>query len=1116
MNRHRITWPLLLTLTALFTLSYSTTPAQAATMCGFVAPTATVTIDPGTSAKLVRSGSAIRLNGSACGAATVLNTDTVVVTGAGGAETFTVDLSGGPFAPGASPEGSGASEIELEVDLGAGADKVVLQGTGGDDTYRLGSIGINLNNDNDADITGPGGGVIPTIGAELFSVLGAAGSDVLTGEQAVAGVGSAVPAPMSLDLQGGDNDDTLKGGAYDDLLDGGFGVDLIKGNAGIDTSTYATRGGRVLVDIGGALDGTDANNDGIAEEGDTTTPDVDNLIGGKAPDTLIGSDGRNVLTGGQGNDDLRGLGAIDTLDGGPGADKLAGGDRDDIEHGGPDNDTFDQGAGTAANGADDLFGEAGSDTVDYSARNTSVAVKLDGVANDGLDTNHDGVGVEEKDNVRTDIERVRGGQDADTLIGGNLAETLLGNGGGDLLDGGLGPDLLDGGAGVDTVSYGQRTDMVWVTADGFAANDGDFLAKEGDNVTNTVENLRGGHGDDDLYGNASVNLLEGGEGDDVLDGREGPDVFVGGPDRDAVTFITYDQQARTASLRVTLDDVANDGTDANLDGFSEESDNVRSDVELVFGGDAHDVLIGNGGDNGLYGIGGDDELYGQGGVDFLSGWDGNDSLSGGEGGDTLKGEGGNDDFFEDSAPNGADDFWGGSGRDTVHYSGRSWPVAILLDDLANDGDFATSEGDNVHVDVEDAIGGSGPDAFQGSSVVNHFSGGPGNDGMHGNDGNDVLSGGIDNDTLYGDNGDDALSGNLGNDELHGDLGRDVMLEDSGPNGADTFTDGDTNATVDYSSRTVDLIVSMDGLANDGADVNGDRVADEGDNVDPSISVVDGGSGNDVMISRPLLAPTPAILNGNIGSDYLQSGEGGVDPYFHQGTFLNGGADNDWLEGGRGRDDLDGGPGDDVERGNGDDDTFHEGSGPNGADLIDGNGSCCSTGGARDTVDYSARFSAVRVDPDDSADDGDFTGGTSEGDNVGSNVEVLRGGFGNDELTGNNGGNVIYGQGGNDIIEGAEGPDIVYGDWDTPMASDGNDVVDGGEGDDFVYGQGGIDSLLGGLGDDIITGGPGSDGIDAGADDDILHVQDGVVDTVDGGPGTDAADFDANDILSNIP
>ena len=91
-------------------------PAQGAVSCVFAGGTATVSMtaagDSGTIA-VGTGGNAgrIMVGVTACGAATVTTTDTVVVNGTTGAENITIDLSGGPFAPGAAVEGSGTSEI---------------------------------------------------------------------------------------------------------------------------------------------------------------------------------------------------------------------------------------------------------------------------------------------------------------------------------------------------------------------------------------------------------------------------------------------------------------------------------------------------------------------------------------------------------------------------------------------------------------------------------------------------------------------------------------------------------------------------------------------------------------------------------------------------------------------------------------------------------------------------------------------------------------------------------------------------------------------------------------------------------------------------------------------
>ena len=112
-------------------------PPSAVVTCNFAAGTATVTLASGDVATLSVNGAVIQANGAACGAATTANTDTINVVGAAGAETVVVDLSGGQFAPGASVEPSGLSEIEIAVNLAGGTDTLTFQGSAGADAALL-------------------------------------------------------------------------------------------------------------------------------------------------------------------------------------------------------------------------------------------------------------------------------------------------------------------------------------------------------------------------------------------------------------------------------------------------------------------------------------------------------------------------------------------------------------------------------------------------------------------------------------------------------------------------------------------------------------------------------------------------------------------------------------------------------------------------------------------------------------------------------------------------------------------------------------------------------------------------------------------------------------------
>jgi Ca2+-binding RTX toxin-like protein len=132
------------------------------------------------------------------------------------------------------------------------------------------------------------------------------------------------------------------------------------------------------------------------------------------PAALYGGEGNDMLTGGSGDTQLYGGYGSDTMVGGVGRD------------------TFNGGRGK-------------HDLVNFRNRSEGVEVSLDGIANDG------DVGVDEGDNVMTDVEDVRGGAGNDVLIGSAKSNRLYGGRGDDDLRGGAGGhDSLFGGKGTDT------------------------------------------------------------------------------------------------------------------------------------------------------------------------------------------------------------------------------------------------------------------------------------------------------------------------------------------------------------------------------------------------------------------------------------------------------------------------------------------------------------------------------------------------------------------------------------------------------------------------------------------------------------------------------------------
>jgi Ca2+-binding RTX toxin-like protein len=167
------------------------------------------------------------------------------------------------------------------------------------------------------------------------------------------------------------------------------------------------------------------------------------------------------------------------------------------------------------------------------------------------------------------------------LFGGGANDLLLGGSAGDEYNGGIGNDTMlagrdPGGAdvfagndGEDFVDYAGRTAPITATL-ASGADDGE--AGEYDNIDVSVENVRGGDGDDQLTGATSANKIWGGAGNDVLVGGEGDDFLYG------------------------------DGGDDRIDGQ---------------GGD--DFIYGDAGDDVLTGGEGDDLLDGGGGVNALDG-----------------------------------------------------------------------------------------------------------------------------------------------------------------------------------------------------------------------------------------------------------------------------------------------------------------------------------------------------------------------------------------------------------------------------------------------------------------------------------------------------------------
>jgi Ca2+-binding RTX toxin-like protein len=482
---------------AALALAPSSVGARASVSCTYDAGVVSIGLH-GDSVVIRRSGTAIDVNGAPCGVSTVDNTSVVRVNGAGGTDSVTIDLGGGPFR---SASDATAADIQFPVDLAGGFNQLTVLGTASADAITLDSAGINLN----ASIDGGDDVVFASTKYMLLEVDALGGSDTVSAagttraDSLVRPLGRINPAFAGSGiggLNGGPGNDHVTGGAGNDVLIGGPGDDDLEGGAGADTASFAGATAAVSADLA-----TQTASDG--DGGHDTLTSIENLDGpgpGAGTSTLIGDEhanrlsGTGSLSGGGGNDTLVGSG---TLDGGAGSDRflcLGSGDE-----------------------AVAVSVDLSTGTAQGCEEGTVELVHIENAtANRGCDED---VGCQltitgdDSDNVLRVWQGGFGCICSATLLGRGGSDTLIGgsalNGLGrpdDVLRGGTGNDMIRGLAGVDELAGGPGRDVLHGGADS--------------------DNLSGGRGSDELFGGLAADVLNGGSGRDACNGGPGKDVLI--------------------------------------------------------------------------------------------------------------------------------------------------------------------------------------------------------------------------------------------------------------------------------------------------------------------------------------------------------------------------------------------------------------------------------------------------------------------------------------------------------------------------------------------------------------------------------------------------------------
>lgn len=284
----------------------------------------------------------------------------------------------------------------------------------------------------------------------------------------------------------------------------------------------------------------------------------------KAGETIIGTDGDDILTGTTGNDILDGRGGKDTLSADAG------------------NDTLIFSADTRAAWYEMAINLGSPGVLG------SFAIEMISGKNLSRDTYDGGEGIDELTATESDdaiildrglfsgpkisnIERIKAGAGNDLV---NLTSFRYGYGD-VVIDGGVGNDVLWANAGNDTLFGGEGDDKL----DGGAGQD-TLLGGSGNDL------LRGGREDDLLYGEEGIDTLIGGSGNDSFMGGTGDDTIYTGSGNDRIAFNKGDGCDTVIAY--------GDGADTIRLGGGISSDDlilVKNDLDLVLESGENDAII---------------------------------------------------------------------------------------------------------------------------------------------------------------------------------------------------------------------------------------------------------------------------------------------------------------------------------------------------------------------------------------------------------------------------------------------------------------------------------------------------------------------------------------------
>jgi hypothetical protein len=371
------------------------------------------------------------------------------------------------------------------------------------------------------------------------------------------------------------NIENVTGGAGDDTFAMAFGSAISGvtngGTDGRDVIDYSAWNTSVDVNLTSGLNRTNVNTTG-------TVQNIEDIVGGSAADTLVGSQFSNRIIGNAGADTITGMDGNDVLIGDETTITYFGGEITSVRLNSNSgfNDVI-----TAGNGNNWILAGLGNDVI--ISGNGSSFIAGDAVllsASGGIVTSFESINAAFEGN-----DTITSGLGADRIIAGQ------------------GNDTINDGGG-NNIIIADRGSMAFVSGAPVRVASETGVLSGSDAITTTGGNdiiIAGGNADTINAGAGNNNIL----GDDGLIG------FINGS---------------PTSVTLTVSTLDGNDTINSLDG-----------ADIIYTGDGDNLVNAGDGDDDVYGGNGIDQLNGQGGNDFLVGFLGDDTLDGGLNDDILFG-----------------------------------------------------------------------------------------------------------------------------------------------------------------------------------------------------------------------------------------------------------------------------------------------------------------------------------------------------------------------------------------------------------------------------------------------------------------------------------------------